>query len=930
MGEPFQFDNPRDERVYRRLALLGDGPAVFFEDACRIMASPERLATASHLVGHLLREVEANVRAVLYAQIAQPVLTMAAMPDDAGTQPGASRSKRATTTEGQNHLAQIRGILAALGIPNDSPTAVQWTNMAGSNAPKGLHRIAHRNALAAPRPIDAEFIREWDAVVKLLDDVLDRFEARYARVYERLDSLLGREAPSATDVKQLKEAVPNTARTYGYFFERLTYPSWLEPLAEAGFFEAPPPPEVNAERGTIAFPPWQQADYLARVADTHPKLVAKIVARAAATDNARVQAQLIGVALRLGAVHRATLFEVVERWLPTLTSYHWGDEAAQFVVALVNDGEIPSALRLAASLFDLPQPDPVTGQRPVREAEYRRAGRDVTWHLAEVATRITRALSAAAGVPIVTLLADALDYHVGRRKEDAEVTRAGTTDFSTLWAPTLRTTGGDAHPDDPRELFAQLTLDTAHAVVEQDAGVLSAILDLQRSHEPLVFRRLELALLTGLANVDAALGPATECLIDRVIMEESDAATEYVALLQAAFPRLPPDGQRQVLDALAEPPSFAWIKHPEYEALRRAAWQRDRLAVIADYLPTNARERLERLVAEYGPAERVCNGGPRVATWIGPGSPRTDEELRAMSVQELATYLSEWKAPAGFAEPSPEGLARRISATVVHDPERYALDAERFMGIDPTYVRALLDGLREASKADRQFRWHGVLALGAWVVAQPTPESDMVETPAMNRDPDWRWARKALSDLLGHGLSADEAGEIPFDARDRVWDLLSILANDVNPSPGYEARWRGSNMDPSTLALNTVRPEAVDAVIRYAFWVGRHLRGEAPLPRGFDDVPEAAALLAARLDPAQDTSLAVRAAIGKWLGGLTRFDPDWVRDHLPQLLPEVVEWRVFRDAVLGCLRSVGGPPSADAPGPGSCVPRGRAAHRRGP
>ena len=61
----------RQERIHRRLLLLGPGPAAFFRDACFLMKRGVPVASASHLVGHLLREVESAMRAVMKG-IARP------------------------------------------------------------------------------------------------------------------------------------------------------------------------------------------------------------------------------------------------------------------------------------------------------------------------------------------------------------------------------------------------------------------------------------------------------------------------------------------------------------------------------------------------------------------------------------------------------------------------------------------------------------------------------------------------------------------------------------------------------------------------------------------------------------------------------------------------------------------------------------------
>src|SRR5437879_5635489 len=63
--ELFSLADPRQQRIHKRLAIVGSGPAEFFYDACRLMATQPEFKSTSHLVSHLIREIESSVRAVL-------------------------------------------------------------------------------------------------------------------------------------------------------------------------------------------------------------------------------------------------------------------------------------------------------------------------------------------------------------------------------------------------------------------------------------------------------------------------------------------------------------------------------------------------------------------------------------------------------------------------------------------------------------------------------------------------------------------------------------------------------------------------------------------------------------------------------------------------------------------------------------------------
>src|SRR5271156_6750805 len=65
--------DPRRFRIRWRLGkLVGPGPAAFYRDACDLMDDPTRLHSTSHLVGHLIREIESALRAVLSPMASPP------------------------------------------------------------------------------------------------------------------------------------------------------------------------------------------------------------------------------------------------------------------------------------------------------------------------------------------------------------------------------------------------------------------------------------------------------------------------------------------------------------------------------------------------------------------------------------------------------------------------------------------------------------------------------------------------------------------------------------------------------------------------------------------------------------------------------------------------------------------------------------------
>ena len=188
----------------------------------------------------------------------------------------------------------------------------------------------------------------------------------------------------------------------------------------------------------------------------------------------------------------------------------------------------------------------------------------------------------------------------------------------------------------------------------------------------------------------------------------------------------------------------------------------------------------------------------------------------------------------------------------------------------------------------------------------------------MEENPDWSWARGTIATLLEAGLH-EGAAEIPFAHRELVWGIIEPLTSDPDPTPEHEAKYGGKNMDPSTMAINTVRGKAFNAVIAYALWVRRHLdRFAERAAVTFDAMPEVRRALDEHLDVAREPSLTIRSVYGRYFPWLQHLDRDWAQTAVARIFPAEPEgaalyaaaWETYllfcqpyRDVLPICARS---------------------------
>lgn len=699
-------------------------------------------------------------------------------------------------------------------------------------------------------------------------------------------------------VKRAIEQISKRAANYEYFFDQLGSPEWIEPLAAEGFFRNPPPPSGHGD--SVIFPLWPESRYLVRMASAAPDTVLKVAAGISHTENPRVYEDLADMALMMPADSAIRLVGKVEDGFISVGSLHLGVQLGRLVTHLVSGNEVASALHLARVLLevlpdpraelDTPADDPVLPPTPTSRLN--------TWGYGEVLKNDIPGLVEAAGVPALSLLCDLLENAL--RLSEAPGQSRSPYDGSSIWRPDLSI---DQEPRlDLKDLLVSAVRDASERL---SATTGSEVLSIIENRPYRVFQRIGLHLRRTRPELDPE---GTAELVQREgMLDDIELWHEFFHLLNERFGGLPLWAQQAYL-ALVDrgPKTEKWVAYstgvlghaPSEEDVGAyvRAWQYEKLIPIERYLNSAWRERYEEMSREFGEIEHPDYLLDKHCVWHGPTSPKTAEELGDLEVDDLVSFLTSWRPGQDRMGPSPEGLGRMLQSAVSTDPERYAKRANVFQGLDPTYVRALVAGIEQATKDKKVFPWSNVLDLCRWAVLQPREIAGRVEMDG-HADPGWGWTRKAVASLLGEGLNRVES-EIPYSLRTAIWEVLRPLIEDPEPTPEYEAQFGGTSMDPVTLSINTVRGEAMHAAVRYALWVRRHedRTAQEEGSRGFQSMPEVQEALDNHLDPDREPSAAIRSVYGRCFPWLTSLDPVWAATNLPRVFPADKALSVLRDA----------------------------------
>ena len=686
--------------------------------------------------------------------------------------------------------------------------------------------------------------------------------------------------PSEARVERALAEIRKGSANFDYFFDSLSSPEWIKPLAAKRVFQSAPEPEVSD--GWIRVPGWSASRYLARMAGAASDDVLD-VALSIKTENERVHSDFTQAAVAMPGplAARWAMHEI--GWLRQQRFLHLllEDQLATLVTHLVEAGEVDTAFALADELLRIYQPpeDSADAQSRLR----RKASARISTHdYASVLQTVRPALVNADAMRALALLAEHLTQALELTTLDLE-SREAHEDFSHIWRPRI---DEDRRTDSEIEQALVSGLRDAAVQAVTDRLLSSSDLAKSLSHYPgTLIRRVLLHALGAAEAVDSEV--LARQLVDRDQFAESSPSPEYRALLAQSFSALALEQQQMLLDWIDQGPDLDHYREVQERITGHAPtdqearhydlrWKMQRLAIIADHLPSEWKARYQRWVDEVGTQEFVADFGVR--TWMGPTSPFSVEELSAMSDADLIEELRRWSPPKGWDAPTPEGLGRAISELAQREPMRVSSLAADLRGQLPPYIQGILTGLAQAIRNGQTVEWKPLLELLSWVVAQPRdlPRGRNEEFGVF--DPGWLSTRKEVASLLSAGFESSSA-HVPIEERSRVWSLIDELARDEDPTPEHEERYGGANMDPSTLSLNTTRGQAMHAAVRYGLWVRRSMEAdeEKALVRadGFARMPELRDLLEAHLDYANDASLAVRSVYGQWFPWLVLLDATW-------------------------------------------------------
>ena len=381
--------------------------------------------------------------------------------------------------------------------------------------------------------------------------------------------------------------------------------------------------------------------------------------------------------------------------------------------------------------------------------------------------------------------------------------------------------------------------------------------------------------------------------VKRSYFDNVNDILEYYLLLEELFPTLKKETKDLYLKWVNDGPDLEsytknfnhiYGNNPSKEQIKEytSYWFAEKLSPIYNHVSQNLLSKYDinkDLIEKANPLTKALTG-----VQVGPISPKSLDDLKKMSLEELVQFLIDYEEPKHSFIFSKIGLGRSLRDLIATKPEEFTDFIIKFIESKRLhiYLSYLLDGFRDAVKNGKSFNWESVFSLCEEILINQTHE--ISENSIFWKENTLRDIKISIGWLFDTSLKEQS---IPFDYKDRLINLLKVLLQDEEPSQDYELENIKNNMSLSMFSLNTIRGIAMNGIIEYSRWFSRNLRTEETQLISSESklTPELKDILEQHLDTNKDPSYTIRYIYGTYFNTLFYLDREWLKEHLDSIFP---------------------------------------------
>jgi hypothetical protein len=694
-------------------------------------------------------------------------------------------------------------------------------------------------------------------------------------------------------IESIVELLQENEEIKAYFFRNRPHPDWAIILWEKGFLNSPPLPIETPEGNFL--PRWDFQDFLIGIADTVPDIVIKHV------NSINGSEWYISQALRaLTNVPVYRIEEVLPRLLEFLSVSMPDSSVYDYIydimLLLAKNNFSESAFQLFEAITEPVFPEKSTEIKKYFSQESKSKS-DVVfadWKDKNIVFLFSEIDS--------LRLIRVLETHL-RKAVFGEATELDKPDYkqSSSWRSAIDDSDQNHHLDYKEVLLDKLREAVDIPLKRNDPDV-SNIVRKYLVDEFNVFKRIGIHFVREYPTIFRK--ELKNLLKDYQNLDDYFIHHEYFLLLRDCFRYLTKKEQQNlIITILNGPPNDTinnysdwWESIPTKETLSKQDyvqrsikhWIHKRLWMIRENLIGQNKAVFSDLNAELGEPGIPPEFTSYMSTFqrIQDISPFSTNEIALITPPALLSFLVAWKPEIKDSswpnEQTYASLGREVAKVIFENPKRYQNIVFDIAQINSGYGYAIVDEFARLENPTNEL-WQLILVLAKGLLEIP----EVRLSDASGIDDSWYYFRSSLARLLGDSFSK-QSKKAPNELLPLIRDILVILVNDIDPNPDRDQPSKESAGfgDPLTVALNSIRPVALNALISCVMdeYKNEHENYTHELgPKRLSK--EIKGVLDAKLDSRREPSRAVRSVIGQRLINLCWLDKKWVEKNLDRIFP---------------------------------------------
>jgi len=715
-----------------------------------------------------------------------------------------------------------------------------------------------------------------------------------------LDELSTKKDITLSDYSNLKSLLSKTELRI-YFYRNLSNHTWFDILNETNeFYDIL---NQDSKENSVFILQIAVSEYLQKIAPSNSDQIVELIKRVI-PNNSSVVWNFVQVGLKLDPKQTSKLVAEVKKWLsdPNLSSTVFDSEIIKWIQYLSSGNQLDAAFRLLKILTTpkIQKPSKVRDKKvekiigkdrskPIPAIEYYYLQQLLSEGLSELIERDPLKLS--------RILQSSLEKSI--RIEYGHI--KGGFDLSYIWRAAI-----EEHPQNYEhyELNDALLValrNSTEELVKRDTASGMVFIKEYLKHKYSIFRRLAIHLLR--LNYENYSNIIKQFIKNKKLLKETDISHEYYILLRDIFEKLELSERKFIIDSIREIKSYDRKAKTEIQQKQIRYHHLGKLHFFEKYLDADDKIYYDQLKQEFE-GEKIRDTAVYHESYTGERSPLTLEEINKKDLVELWDYFRSFrKTRKDFDAPSPEGLARIFAAAVKKNPHKYLKeDLTPLTLLKPNYSYWFMNDVNELYKSEKYPELvsyiENLLDFINRIIRIENIPKRFTDDMGIN----FNGVKRRSLDFV-QSLIKTQQKESTAKYQDKIWEIIDYLCYfEWDPEKSIENS--KTNMDPYTLAINSVRGNAIIAVIDYALWYASLTKGnystDIKNPNRLIGEERIQKLLDDKLTNKQDDpSLAIHSVFGVYLANLAYLNYEWVKANIDKIFPKEKDKEVYWSTAWG-------------------------------